>query len=72
MIKEKHQFVSNLYTAISLWNDHTNPAKLRTDFQHRIHTKAARKIMKYIRWNYGEKYYRFTESGRLLGNVIGG
>ena len=56
-----------LSRAMSLWNHHTSPSAMRSDFEHMIHRKAARKLKTWIdrHFSYGRDYVE-TDSGRLV------
>ena len=51
--------------ACALYNRLTNPAALRTDEQHRIYRKAARKVRAII---HRHALGRESESGRFIAN----
>lgn len=59
---------NRLSKAAYLWNNHTNPGVCRSDFEHGIHRKASRKIMRFIEKHFSYKYdYRISDhTGRII------
>lgn len=58
----------SLSKAATLWNKHTNPSILRSDFEHLINGKAARKISKWIKRHFqeGVDFTYSKHSGKLI------
>lgn len=58
----KKRMTNNIQRACWIFNDVSNPAKLRTNHEHRINRKAQRKIETYINKHYleGHDYKEFA------------
>lgn len=60
-----HQSLSK---AARLWNLHTSPSQHRSDFEHSMHGKAARKVMAFIKRHFleGADFTFSAHSGKIL------
>jgi hypothetical protein len=54
-----------LQYACQLHNHHTSPSAMRSDFEHTIHRKAARKIHHWLTKHFSRFAWREMDSGRL-------
>jgi len=54
-----------LARACDAWNRHTCPSIPRTDWAHECHNRAARKLSRFIRDNYGAAEWRELSNGAI-------
>lgn len=54
-----------LARACDAWNRHTCPSVPRTDWGHECHARAARKLLRFIRDNYGAREWRELTTGAI-------